>query len=381
MVNDLFSLSMKRLYKIDPKWVINQNLEFVKSNRDLEVYLNLSSPTTKKNWGLIDRTMTFQMPLNFEIRVPLTEISPRTQTYDDACNSRAIEIINLAEQLDLKIYVMWSGGVDSTTVLSSLLANSSIDQQKRFIILLSQPSIKENLNYFKNFILGKLTYESSVNFVDLLTSGDIIVHGECQDQLYMIQGGRYYTEEEVDIPVTPESIKELILDNSYFDQSMIDDYIHLMKESAGSVGIELEKAWEYIWWNSFCFGIQSNDIRTFQFVESDVLSPKLLSQNIITFFHTSKFDQWAMQRVQNNKDMPSINASYKKESREYIFAFDKNKEYFDKKKKVDSGGILHSGFKLDRYSKKYIMDDSFNSVPIDKLQEYYNPNNYFSKYR
>ena len=372
---------MKRLYKIDPKWVINQNLEFVKSNRDLEVYLNLSSPTTKKNWGLIDRTMTFQMPLNFEIRVPLTEISPRTQTYDDACNSRAIEIINLAEQLDLKIYVMWSGGVDSTTVLSSLLANSSIDQQKRFIILLSQPSIKENLNYFKNFILGKLTYESSVNFVDLLTSGDIIVHGECQDQLYMIQGGRYYTEEEVDIPVTPKSIKELILDNSYFDQSMIDDYIHLMKESAGSVGIELEKAWEYIWWNSFCFGIQSNDIRTFQFVESDVLSPKLLSQNIITFFHTSKFDQWAMQRVQNNKDMPSINASYKKEAKEYIFAFDKNKEYFDKKKKVDSGGILHSGFKLDRYSKKYIMDDSFNSVPIDKLQEYYNPNNYFSKYR
>jgi hypothetical protein len=367
---------MNKLLRIDPNWILNRDCDFVKSNKDLEIYLRLCAPNKHRNWGLIDRTGKFQMPLDFQIRLPITNISAELQTYSDACNSRAKEIIDLADQNDLKIYILWSGGVDSTAILTSMLLNSSADQRKRFIVLLTQQSIAENIDYFNNFIIGKLSYASAVNYKNIINIDNILVHGECQDQMYMIMGGRYYNEKEIDNIATTESFHETVLGNSKFDLEIVDAFMFMLRESARSVGVELEKIWEYHWWSTFCFGLQANDVRNFMFIDDVILNPQLLSQNVITFYNSYKFDQFIMQRVQYNKGMPSINSFYKKESKEYIFAFDKNKEYFDKKVKVNSGGVLQSTFK-----KKSIMDNSFNDVPIERLMDYYNPNNYFSKYQ
>lgn len=375
MEETLSVLPMKQLYRIDPIWIINNGSTLLKSNRDLSTYLSLCAPNRLKNWGLVDRTQTFKMPLNFQIRLPIKKISSVIQTYSDACNTRAKEIINLAELNDLKIYILWSGGVDSTAVLTSLLLNSSEDQQKRFVILLTQSSIKENLNYFNNFILGKLKYETAITYRTLLKSGHIIVNGECQDQLYMLFGDRLYTDDEIQVQATPDTFTKTFLEKPTFEKKLVEDYMYLAYQSAKSVGVELKEIWEYIWWILFCFVLQANDVRNFMFVD-DPFDPELISQNIITFYSSSKFDQWAMQRVQNHKDLPPINKFYKKESKEYIFAFDKNKEYFDKKEKVNSGGVLQN-----TYQKKPIMDNLMKNVPVEFLMDYYNPDNFFSKYR
>ena len=377
---------MKKLFKMEPIYV-SQNLSKtkLKSKKDFEVYLNLcNTPFASDIFSLCDRTQTFNMPLEHEIRLPITKILSDNQTYDDACDSRAKEIIAVAEQLDQQIHFMWSGGVDSTVILSSFIKNSSESQQKRFTVLLTQNSIRENPIFFKNYILEKLNYKSALNFIEIVNKGNsMIVHGECQDQIFGTGGGKMFMVNELEVLATTENIKKFIISDTAYSTELlneiINDFIYMLKCSAQSVGVDLDTIGEYLWWKSLCFGFQSMDVRYFQFHYDKSIDLKSSNQNIITFFMSQKFDQWVMQNVQYNKHIPSIQRifkPYKREAKKYIFNFDKNQEYFDKKGKVNSGGMIASSL-----SKKYILDNSFESVPIDKLIEYYNPDNYFSKYR
>jgi hypothetical protein len=80
---------------------------------------------------------------------------------------------------------MFSGGIDSTLVVISLLKNATEEQKKRLVILLSEDSIIENTKFYEEFILGKLTVEPSLNFPYLLGKKDqIIVIGEHNDQVF-----------------------------------------------------------------------------------------------------------------------------------------------------------------------------------------------------
>jgi PP-loop superfamily ATP-utilizing enzyme len=50
---------------------------------------------------------------------------------------------------------MYSGGIDSTLVIISLLKNASEEERNNITILLSENSIGENPNFYKDHILGK----------------------------------------------------------------------------------------------------------------------------------------------------------------------------------------------------------------------------------
>ena len=373
---------MKKLLKFETDKLVHCNeITDLKSKKDFEIYLSLCHAYNDFNSCLIDRTQTFEMPLKFQIRYPILMLQSNIQTYSDACDSRALEIIKLAEDKDLPIYFFWSGGVDSTVILTSFLSNGTTDQHDRFIVFLTQSSIKENPNFFKNFILGKLKYESPVNFLKTFSKQKaIFVHGECQDQMYATPGTKMNLSLELEDDATTSNLAKYIFRYPNEESSIIycQEYIHILKTSALSVGVILEKVCDFSWWRSFCFGIQHTDVRSLQLLnlkEDDQVDVELLNQNIITFFMSQKFDQFIMQRVQNNKDI-SILKEYKKEAKEYIFAFDKDFDYFKNKNKIASGVSL-----LNSHDIPCVLDNSFKSVPLDKLIEYYNPNNCFSKYR
>ena len=370
---------MKKLLKIEPKRIQQHDIiKYLKSKKDFEIYFSWCQ--TEVPFSLCDRTQTFDMPLNFHIRHPIKPLSSNVQTYSDACDSRAKEIIELAEKTDSMIYVFWSGGLDSTVILTSFLSNSTDIQQKRFTVLLTQNSIKENPIFFKNFILGKLSYESAiVDFSKIFNrEKSIFVHGESQDQMYATPGNKMHLSQELDDIATPNSLmKYLVKDqDNQFSMELSEDLTYMLSTSAQSVGLKLEKKIDFLWWRSFCFGSQSTDVRFFQSLnlKDDSVNVELLDQNIITFFMSPKFDQFIMHRVQNNK--VSILNEYKKEPREYIFAFDKNVDYYKNKGKVGSGPAL-----VASEDSHYALDDSFRSVSPETLMEYYNPNNVFSKYR
>ena len=91
---------------------------------------------------------------------------------------RAKELLARAERLDVSLYSFWSGGIDSTCVLVSLLKNASASQKERIVVLMSEESISENPNFYRDHVHGKLRRDSSTMFPYLLGTKHLFVSGE-----------------------------------------------------------------------------------------------------------------------------------------------------------------------------------------------------------
>src|SRR5262245_33820940 len=69
----------------------------------------------------VDRTGTLTFPTRMKSIFPLPKMREFHTSYQELCEQRAVDLLRLAANLDVGIYVFWSGGVDSTCALISLL--------------------------------------------------------------------------------------------------------------------------------------------------------------------------------------------------------------------------------------------------------------------
>src|SRR5262245_10831333 len=91
----------------------------------------------------IDRTGTLRFPVKTKSLFPIPQMQPMDVSYETVCNARALELLTASDCLDLPLHVFWSGGVDSTTALVSLIKMATPAQRERLVVLLSEDSINE----------------------------------------------------------------------------------------------------------------------------------------------------------------------------------------------------------------------------------------------
>ena len=122
----------------------------------VDVLMNVCRPRT--DGGIIaDRTGTFQGSIK-----TLTSSIPSipngfTKTFEEICVERATALIDTGKTLK----VTWSGGIDSTGVLVSLIkaAGSNTDQIK---VMFESRAIEENPDFYNNHIKDKLITSSEI---------------------------------------------------------------------------------------------------------------------------------------------------------------------------------------------------------------------------
>jgi hypothetical protein len=359
-------------------------MEYQVDFRNLPGMMSFLTAFNKNDIGP-DRTDTIKFPLNFQILNKILPLSKQKISYADACDARAIEIMKKAESNDSRIFIMWSGGIDSTTIMSAFLRNTTCEQQQRITVFMSQNTIKENPRFFKKFVLGKLTYESSINFADRFSEENaIFVHGECNGQLY----GDMDEFSNTHFMNMPKSNNKLLwqhhlteaptleLINSMwkykeFNPKVLEVVQHIVTNSAQSVGIELENLHQFAAWYKICFIVQYCQVRPIAFMSKKILDNTInINNRVIAFFVSNDFDQWAMQRLITLREHCKIQ---RLESREYIKSFDGDIDYFENKQKVNSGGPLFNQLKI-----VHALDSEMNFVPKDQLSTYYSADNIFN---
>jgi hypothetical protein len=147
-------------------------------------YKDFSSNYTSDN----DRTGSIIVP--FKTYVPedckIPKFVNSNITYEEAATNRAQEIIALSEQTDKKINLLYSGGIDSSTVLTSFIKLLGVDEAaKRLTILMSYESIVENPWMWEKFIRPNFAVANSKSFdLTALDSTKLYVNGELNDQLF-----------------------------------------------------------------------------------------------------------------------------------------------------------------------------------------------------
>ena len=212
--------------------------------------------------------------------VPLTPISRAmaTKHFNQICQEQAVELAKLANDKDKKLFVFWSGGLDSTAVF--LLLREVLDKDK-LVVVYNEESVVEYPGFLENNVFG--VYETVIldmfalwKTVKECCGKGIIVTGEISDQLFGSMVYLNHNAEELQKPWGSYG-------NSGFGRSKrINEFVDGCPRNITTVA-------EMLWWFNYAMKYQFVQLR--MLIDNEVT---ILNNNIIHFFDTTDFNDYAV---------------------------------------------------------------------------------------
>ena len=331
---------------------------------DIVIYSNISK-ILGPGWH-VDRTKNVQLP--FRSCILEENIMP------DFSNLPTLDLLesllNRCKELiatNKKIYLLWSGGIDSTlTLISFILAGIPSDQ---LIVVCNTDSIKEYPKFYIDHIRGKFEIVSSELLIQRikLTKVDGIIlsceHGDCiYGQDFGMLGLKLFGEKYLwDIP-SRDNVLKLFKYAGMTDQSASCWYDIYMSSAINSPR-ELNTMYDFFWWTSFNW--------RWQWAIEKIRLRFDHDQEIITFFSGHSMQKWAT----IHKQQPISKLSdFKYEYKKLILEHTKDTEYFEQKIKHPSTTLFYSvnSYTAMNQKRERILSKDFS------IQDYYTKNNFIS---
>jgi hypothetical protein len=323
-----------------------------------------------KNISIIDRSHTVKIPLKCDILpwLVMPKYEKFNTTFSDIMDARALQIFRQATDSNRKLAVMYSGGIDSTAILVSLLKNIPLQEIKEHVVvLLSELSIMENPNFYRDHVIKNFGCVSSSRFPYLIGNDDyLMVSGENADQLFGSQvtsffsRGRDFTEIFKPIDQMKGEIIDWMASRIEADGANASDageLFHLLEKIVASAPIELDDVHKFFWWINFTTKWQSVYVRMLGFSQN--IKKIKLEENYTTFYHPKEFQLWSMNNT--DKFIKDTSSSSKYIVKEYIFNFNKDLDYFRNKSKIGSLSALFKHKNLPIYITKNM--EGYHSLP------------------
>ena len=325
---------------------------------------------------VIDRSNTISTPIHTTSLFPLPAVRPLTSTFEELCNARAQELLKQADTLGVTLYTFWSGGIDSTLLLISLLKNATPAQRDNIVVLLSEDSIQEYELFFREHIDGVLRVDSSNMFPYLLGSEHILVNGEHNDQLFgsdivakfIARFGEAFPHQHYN----PDNFFTLF-NETLGDEDAARFYVRLFEKLKGGAPVPIVSNYDFLWWINFSLKWQTVSFRQLPFTAErniEKISREYITSRFVRFYNTDDFQIWSM--TNPDKKIKDSWKTYKWVCKDIIYDYTKDADYRDNKIKK---GSLHS-LLLQQKSYKFI-DDSFSFYQKLDFEEYYNPDSDF----
>lgn len=277
------------------------------------------------NYGanILDRTNTIDFGFKYKTLTPIPEYRSFTESFEQVCDARANQLIDKAEANNCNINVMWSGGIDSTTALVSLLRTG---RKERINVVLSKASIGEYPKFYRDVIAAELEKQHSV--VDspklALNSLDINLTGEIGDQMF-------------GSAAIFKAFKKRKLFDRYQDY-IAPDFIDRLSEQIKKCPIELNTTFDFLWWFNFSMKYQNVQFRIYPSVQMPFGS-------ITHFFDTDEFQLWSFNNP--DKKIKTTLESYKYVAKDYIYTYHQDDNYLENKLKVGSLQLGAIPFSID----------------------------------
>jgi hypothetical protein len=325
---------------------------------------------------IVDRTETIKLPIHTHNLFPIPKFRVFTKPYEDICNDRAKEILNKADLEGIRLYVLYSGGIDSTLIVVSLLKNATEKQKKNITILLSEESIAENPKFYKNHIQGKLQVDASANFPYILGTNVLLITGENNDQIFgadvVGQLITIFGEEVIHQPYNRELFIKFF--NTKVDNSKMNTfYVNLFEKLCANAPVKITTNFEFLWWINFSLKWQLVFTRILVFTSERNISkitPEYIKSRYETFYNTEDFQLWAMNNL--DKKIKNTWESYKWICKDIIYEYTKDADYRDNKTKIGSLGKIMAG-----NSSYNFIDDLYLFYKKIDFEEIYNKDNDF----
>jgi len=323
------------------------------------------------------RVHQLETPWNLAPTVcPIPEITNNNLDFEQVMDSIAHRQCKEIEESGLTPYLAWSGGIDSTCILASILRNASKEFLEKLVILHDDKSIKENAYFFSRFIDKKLTCQDNNTFVLDASNYDkiVLLDGEAGNQTMgfrAINILRYY--DRLDLFAKPwraqRDLKETIPGSTDFT-------IDLIKESIPHAPIDITTCYDFIWWANFNYKIDEVLIRKIVGLTRNLTPAQcrtFWNQGLRRFFVDPEMQIWSMNSSDLRREKTKLFSKYFPKT--YIFNFDKNALYYSNKREEASnsnstlkhGDSLSPVFAIDQDWNKYSMANRADRIQLGKI--------------
>jgi hypothetical protein len=271
-------------------------------------------------------------------------------TLSDLLDVRAIELNKIAQNSNKKIVILWSGGIDSTTVVAAFIKNLSQQDLKNIVICMTLGSVLENLQFYRDHITPNF---ECISFFNLDVTNDflehnILLHGDPGDCLFGPSISMYeqMIPDQSHLKPWKDNLDSIIASidiRAKKAKEMPEGFGHWYVEKITNNLLEvqppgIDSVADWWWWHYFNFKWEFSVWRPFFKMRKD--TSQTLDLGLIesyvenTFLNTKKFQLWSYNNLKTH--VGTSVQDHKMQAKQYIFELDKNRQYFDHKTKVDS---------------------------------------------
>ena len=331
-----------------PKWIPTSKLPWVQA-------------VNRINQQISDQINPFKAVVATETIEDILNIKNVNSSFEDLAFNRANDIRTKTK--DSKVYLMYSGGIDSTTALVSMINSWPKEDLERLYILMSYRSIEEFPDMWKdinNIFKGRII-NSLINTDKLLDDGYIIT-GELGDQVFgsdvIIPLVDFYGENAINLP-WKNNINTFY--KRFFGSTFrpnVDMFVDMYSTTLTYCPFEIKTCFDFVWWFSFTNKWQLVKYR--HLAQKRFTNPQESFSRIMHFFDTPEFQRWSLDN-QDKKIKNTLN-TYKYTAKEFIVKHTKHTDYL-KKPKVGSLQFIWSNF-----DKNYAIDVNFNEMSFNDIK-------------
>jgi hypothetical protein len=279
-----------------------------------------------------------------------------TKTFSDITDEQCQRW--LREKTDRPWLVFWSGGIDSTVIVSGILKHTSPADRENIYIACNRASIYELPRFFYNHIQPNFKLIQTPDLSQQqLDERYHVIDGEFADHLYC--GGHGWEllhtlpdSLTLDVRQNPDILLNYLA--SKLNKNFATWYYECILDNINSTNIPVETYYDFCWWIFFNYHYTSSYVRIRKSTFANSYVPR--------WFATDDYQQWAMNNNQLGIKYTLNLGDSKLASKQYIYDFDHD-EYCRTFKTKSKSIQMFSKIKSH---KEFCTLDDFSTLYVDR---------------
>jgi hypothetical protein len=260
---------------------------------------------------LIDRTQTLKdhPEIYFYRKIGTNSLI----SFRDVALKRASELKRISEIKNKKLFLFWSGGIDSTVALFSLLEVGA----QNLIVSFTKESISEYQLCFDKYVksLTNVLFkpEDTSDLILKNLHDCLFVTGEIGDQIF---GSNLF------ITVNPQVLNKewsYVVNKKIFSETEI---------FVSKCPVKIKTVKQFLWWINYALRYQLVSCK-FPLAVKELS----LDKNLFNFFDSDDWNNWAVSTDMEEKFLGEKLRNYKMIAKEFIYNFTKDNDYKNNKLK------------------------------------------------
>jgi len=236
--------------------------------------------------------------------------------------------------------VAWSGGIDSTAIVVSLLRNLRRDQLDQISIACNTASIYEYAWFYHHYIRPNFRTVPAYSILEPETvQGCVVINGNPADQMFPSGGILAMIQSGIDVDQNmftyPDALIRYVADRTT-DRAAKWLYDRVVA-SIRAQDLDLHTYSDMFWWAQFNFNWTGMLIKLAKkpWLDQGNLRPYL--DTVVNWFDTPDYQRWAWQC--RGRNIARHLGAYKQSIKDYIFDYTQDQYYWKFKTKTGSSSI------------------------------------------